>query len=253
MSVNNSSKGKTHISRRTILFSIPFLLTLLVFFVAFYGTINNDENYTTDEAIVAPVLESAIYVKNEVELRNAINNAIGTSVVIAPIEDIHLTESSLSIPDAANVTLSSDNKYGVCKIFGASNNSTIIVEDGGILTLKAIVITHEKGTTDGAGIVIENGGTVNMYSSEISGNTFKNGGGVSNSGIFRLYSGKISGNTAITNGGGLFNVGVFEMHGGEISNNIAKQGGGVFNRGFFNRMGGIIEENDAEGRGRNCC
>jgi hypothetical protein len=236
-----------------MLFSISLLLTLLVLSVAFYVTMNQNYGYSSEEVIVPPVLESAIYVKNDAELRNAINNAIGTSVVIAPTEDIHLTDSALSIPDATNITLTSDNKYGVCKIFGASGNSTIIVEDGGILTLKAIVITHENISTNGGGIVIKTGGTVNMYNSEISGNTAKNGGGVSNSGTFRMYSGKISGNTAITSGGGLFNVGVFEIHGGEIINNIAEQGGGVFNRGFFNRIGGIIEENMSEGRGRNCC
>jgi hypothetical protein len=253
MSINNSSKGKLRISRRTMLFSISFLLALLVFSVVFYGVMNNDDSYYIDETIVPPVLEAAVYVKNEVELRNAINSAVGVSVVIAPMEDIHLTESSLSIPDAANVTLASDSKYGVCKIFGASGNSTITVEDGGILTLKAIVITHENSSTNGAGIVIKSGGTVNMYNSEISGNTAKNGGGVSNSGTFRLYSGKISGNTAITNGGGLFNTGVFEMYNGEIINNLSEQGGGVFNRGFFNRMGGIIEDNKGKGKGANCC
>jgi hypothetical protein len=245
--------GKLHGFRRTMLMLFVFLLFgLLVFSVVFCVMVDNNEASFLEEGVIPSVLESgAIYVKTEAELRNAIHNAVGMSVVIATIEDIYLTDSALSIPDTANVTLASDSKYGVCKIFGTVGDSVIIVEAGGVLMLDGIVITHESVYGGGNGIVVNSGGTVIMYSGVISGNAVKNGGGVYNSGTFKLCGGKISDNKAINNGGGVYNVGVFEMYGGEITNNFADQGGGVYNRGVFDRLGGVISDNKAVTRGYN--
>jgi hypothetical protein len=227
---------------------VSLLLIILVFSVILYKMADNDEENSSlvVEGFTPHVLASNIlYVKNEVELRNAVDNPVGASIVIAPTADIYLTNSALNIFNSVNVTLTIDSKHGVCKIFGATNNSTIIVEDGGVLILDGIIITHENDVT-GNGITVNSGGTVIMYSGIISGNAEKNGGGVYNSGIFKLYGGQIFGNKAVNNGGGLYNIGDFEMCGGEITNNLAnKGGGGVYNRGVFNRLGGVISDNKA--------
>jgi hypothetical protein len=236
-----------------LVFFAFLLFGLLVFSVAFYVIVGNTVVFSLEEGVIPPVLESgAIYVKTEAELRNAIYGAVSKSVVIAPIEDIYLTGSALSIPDNANVTLASDSKYGVHRIFGSVGNSVIIVETGGVLMLNGIIIMHENDSIEGNGVVVNSGGTIIMYSGVISGNkAANNGGGVYNSGIFKLYGGKISGNKAANNGGGVYNVGVFEMYGGEITNNFADQGGGVYNRGAFDRLGGVISDNKAITRGYN--
>lgn len=256
MGINTNFKGKLHISRKVLLVVfVSLLLVLLAILGTFYMLTdsNNDEGPSFESNDVLPVLEGAMYVKNEGELRSAIDNAVdGSSVVIAFMEDIYLVDSALSIPANVNITLASDSKYGVCKIFGAVGSSTIVVENGGILTIEGIVVTHESSSSAGSGIVVNSGGIVNMHSGAILGNTaVKNGGGVANSGTFIMHSGKISGNTAGNNGGGIFNMGVFEMYGGEITNNTAINGGGVFNRGASNRMGGIITDNKATTRGYN--
>jgi hypothetical protein len=250
-------KGKLSVSRRNVLLTISvsllLILLLLVFSATFYVRMKNSADSSLEESVLVSVLEGndIVHVKNEVELRNAIYDAIGTSVIIIPIEDIYLTNSALIIPDDANITLAVDSKYGVCKLFGATNHSAIVVEDGGVLMLEGLFVTHESSSNDGNGIVVNSGGTIIMYSGIISGNIVKNGGGVYNSGTFKLYGGKISGNKAISNGGGLYNTGIFEMYGGEITNNMANQGGGVYNRGIFNRLGGVISDNKAASRGYN--
>jgi hypothetical protein len=253
MSIAANSKGKLHISRRTILVIFVFLmLGLLACSVTFYMIIDDNDDSSLESSVIPPIFgDETIYVKTEAELRNAIIDAVNESVVIAPIEDIYLTNSALSIPDKTNVTLTIDSKYGVRKLFGAVGNSVIIVETGGVLTLNGLIITHENDTIEGNGIIVNSGGTIMMYSGMISGNTVKNGGGVYNNGIFKFYGGKISGNTATNYGGGLYNIGVFEMYGGEITNNIADLGGGVYNRGRFDRLGGVISDNKATSRGYN--
>jgi len=228
---------------------VLLLLGALVVFQVFKGS---NENSSSEEDITYPVLEGTIYIKNEVELRNVIDNSVGKSVVIAFTKDIQLTESALSITNNTNITLTIDSKYGVCKIFGVAGNSTIVVEDGGVLTLNGVIVTHERISSGGTGVVVNSGGTVNMHSGEISGNVVNNsGGGIHNRGTFRLYGGKISDNTATNNGGGVYNVGDFEMYGGEITKNNANMGGGVYNRGTFNRLGGVIADNKATSRGYN--
>ena len=90
----------------------------------------------------------AIYVENEAELNNAISDAgDGVPVVIALNKNIFLTVV-LAIPAHKNVTLTSNNSV-FFKLFGEDNQSTIVVETGGILHLDGVIVTH---ATDGSGL-----------------------------------------------------------------------------------------------------
>jgi len=202
------------------------------------------------------ILGNVVHVKTETELRNAVYSATsGVSAIIVLDRDIGLTGTTLTIPRGADVSLRSDNELarnsGVefFRLFSVADVSTITVENGGLLKLDGIIVTHNADAY-GSGVVVNFGGILTMYDGEISGNTANGGGGIYNLGRFSLYGGTITQNTA-DNGGGVANDGsqaYFTMSGGEITNNIAsKGGGGLINTmgGTFSLFGGVISSNIA--------
>jgi hypothetical protein len=200
----------------------------------------------------------AIHVANEEQLRAAVNGAEkGKSVVIVFDKDISLTNSPLIIPADKNIILTSNGKTGF-KLIGATDSGlhaitfgyeTINVENGGMLELAGVIVTHVNDVNAfGVGVYVQNGGICIMTGGEISGNRVTgNGAGVCNVGTFELRGGVISGNVALSNGGGVLNVGSFSMSGGKIFNNTANEGGGIYiNGGDFNLSGGEISGNTAK-------
>jgi hypothetical protein len=190
----------------------------------------------------------AIHVTSEEELRVTVNDAEnGKPVTIVFDKSISLTDSPLIIPANKNITLTSKNSTRFYKLNGVDWCTTIIVEDCGMLRLDGIAVTHAIGDF-GCGVQVATGGTLIMYSGEISGNAaFSNGGGVYNELYcnFNMSGGAVSNNTSVAPGGGVYNRGTFSMSGGIISNNTADIGysGGVYNSGNFNRSGGEISDN----------
>jgi hypothetical protein len=211
-------------------------------------------------------LENAIHVKNETELKNAINNTPDNKPTTITIDnDITLNNydednhtynyhvATLVIPANKDITLTSNKANGYYKLIGAVNTvDTIIIGDGGVLRIDGIIITHKNGAT-GSGVHVRSG-TLYLYSGEILGNTVNepfSGGGVVNGGAFIMSGGKIAGNSAWNSGGGVANSGVFEMSGGEISGNTADGGGGVDNGHYsrFTMSGGESSGNTANYNG----
>jgi hypothetical protein len=170
-------------------------------------------------------LDGVVHVKNEAELRNAINNASSKEVTIALDNDITLTESSLTIHRNKNIVLTSNRASGFYKLTGVAKMSVIVV-DGGVLKLDGIIVSG--GGSNGGGIFV-------LY------------------GVFVMYDGEISGNTADGGGGGVSNGGNFSMFGGTISGNTASSGGGVYTGGGanFDWVGGVISGNTATENGNN--
>jgi hypothetical protein len=241
-----------------------FVLCLIFVLVSslLVGTFMNESNGAS--------LENTVHVKNEAELKNAINNTpTGGSTTIAIDNDITLTSyekgdsiynyqvATLIIPANKDITLTSNRVNGFYKLIGAVNMSTIFVGGGGVLRLDGVIVTHKSGVI-GCGVhVLHDGGMLYLYSGEISGNTVKSpfsGGGVliSNGGTFIMSGGKITDNVAGNDGGGIENYGTFIMSGGEISGNTAGNcGGGVnlFYPGNFVMTGGTISGNTARSGG----
>ena len=183
-----------------------------------------------------------------------------------------------------NVTLTStwtvNNNINLClngkTITGASGNDVIEVSSGKKLTITDCTtdsanvgkIAHQSSQT-GHGIL--NGGTLNLWNGNITGNTAhvsgnvyidNSGAGVYNKGTFNMYGGGITQNTAHGDGGGVCNGGydcsaTFNMYGGSISGNKANSsnfgsvGGGVYvySNSTFNMSGGSIENNTAAANG----
>jgi hypothetical protein len=216
-------------------------------------------------------------VRNEVELRSAVNNAVRPTV-IAFDNDITITEA-LVIPVDKDLTLTSTSSSEFFKLIGGDARTTlgpaewpdavIIVSGDGVLRLDGIVVTCANNPLAYNKLVrVEVCGTLILYNGEISGNSV--GDGVVNGGTFEMYGGKISNNNGrgvvngecctfsmfggeISNntGSGVYNrggydwgwvYGVFKMLGGEISNN---KDSGVYNRGIFSMSGGVISNNQA--------
>ncbi|MCL2475475.1 MAG: hypothetical protein FWE73_00005, partial [Candidatus Bathyarchaeota archaeon] len=219
---NFKTKSRHHSRRDFFVFSLIFVLMF--------------------SALSAGILTAAaVPVSTETELRNAINNAVGPTI-IELTADIHLTGAPLTIDTGKAITLTSSGA-GNFRLIGAPGAFTITVNDGAILDLAGITVTHTSGST-GRGVGVSLGGTLILSGGEISGNTYTNyGAGVNNYGTFIMTGGKILDNTATISDGGVYNSGNFTMYGGEISGNTAYRSGGVGNVGNFTMSGGKISSN----------
>ncbi|MEV4499609.1 hypothetical protein AB0J84_28415 [Micromonospora arborensis] len=106
--------------------------------------------------------------------------------------------------------------------------------------------------TDGAGILVQPGGTAEILESEVvlnqSGN---NGGGVANFGTTKIWHSTVTRNTAFFFGGGVFNAGLLKVEESKITDNTAVIGGGGISNGaaeiFADDVdGGTVELKKAE-------
>jgi hypothetical protein len=165
------------------------LLMVMLISVSFVSAIN--------EASVMP----DVVVDNETELLNAIEIAPNKTAYVIGISGDIVLQNSLEIPKGKNIVLVvSDSSFIL--LVGGDGMDTIIVKNGGTLTLKdGVTVTHVNGTI-GRGVYVESKGT------------------------FILSGGNLSGNTINDNGGGVYNAGTFTMVSGIISNNIASNWGG---------------------------
>jgi len=209
-------------SKKSLL--IVFLLLMTTIVSSSFIFIVNGVSYEID-----------VFVENEAELRNAIDNTDKTHCNIG-IDDIVLVKS-LVIPEGKNILLSG----GV--LTGGKGVDTIIVKSGGKLTLVGVNVTHVEGEK-GRGVYVECGGEFSMWYSSIVGNTVDgNGGGVYNAGVFTMNEeSRILDNSA-TNGGGVYNTGNFTLQSGSamvVRNYSTKHGDGLYNVGaYYEYSGGI--------------
>jgi len=232
----------------SVAFFVSLLFVVVLFFSCFVSVFSGG---------VFPFVLGASdrVVSTERELRNAVNNAVG-STVIALDKDITLTDSALNISANKDISLTSTSATKFYKLIGTNEQSTIIVvETDGSLLLDGIIVTHRDDDNRATGVLVNSGGALILSDGEISGNHKY---GVWNQGNFRLLGGKISENTHYVGkngpagGGGVYNQGIFDMLGGEISDNRLEPSyisgfgsGGVYNEGVFNMSGGIISKNNA--------
>jgi hypothetical protein len=199
-----------------------------------------------------------VVVSNEVDLKNAVNAASG-STTVALNNDITLTEQ-LVIPANKDIILTSASTSKFFKLIGGdlevyfapdywpSTGAVISVEGGAVLRLDGIVVSNPENFRWTAAVSVSVSGTFILCSGEISGY------GVSNSGVFTMVGGTIS--NCIGGGVGNSGYGTFSMSGGEISNNPSF---GVINSdirngitgkrtsGTFTMSGGVIRNNGAGG------
>jgi len=282
MNTNTKTETKVHNSHKN---KPPLPLIAIFIVILIFSAV-------TIYIVTSSPINSTIHVRNEKELTNAINNAPTTKpTTIILNKDIKL-KNPLLIPNNKNITLTSNTKFyhtKFYKLIGTNKQQqkeTITIEEGGVLRLSGIIVTHTKNA-NGTGVTVNEGGKLDMTNGEISDNhayavytilednkwtsSGGSGGGVYNLGVFTMSGGTISDNTANPGdaifvaekwqisdsfGGGVYNLGVFEMSGGAILGNDAYgDGGGVFvaESGFFNMSGdACIASNGASAGGGVC-
>ncbi|TDC30933.1 right-handed parallel beta-helix repeat-containing protein [Micromonospora sp. 15K316] len=98
---------------------------------------------------------------------------------------------------------------------------------GGVSTL-----VEEPEFNDGAGILVQPGGSADIEHSEVLQNqSGGNGGGVANFGTTSIRQSTIAENTAFFFGGGVFNAGVLRVYDSKVTNNEAGIGGAGISNG----------------------
>lgn len=138
-----------------------------------------------------------------------------------------------------------------------SKGGGVLVKTGGSLQLLSGAVTGNTAPY-GGGVCVEPQATFSMDGGEISNNKSTNvkgsgGGGVAveketnTVGSFTMNAGKISDNSSWIQGGGVFSNGTMVMNGGEISGNTAPAGAGIIsNYDTFTMNAGSVVNNTAD-------
>ncbi len=119
---------------------------------------------------------------------------------------------------------------------------------GGVVT----PLVEYPDSTDGAGILVQPGGTAEILESEVVLNQAGgNGGGVANFGTTKIWHSTVTRNTAFFFGGGVFNAGLLKVEESKIKDNTGIIGGGGISNGaariFADDVdGGTVELKKAE-------
>jgi hypothetical protein len=114
-------------------------------------------------------------------------------------------------------------------------------------------ITGGRDDDQGGGIEVNTGAILNVYDSEITGNTAPSGGGVWNAGTLNLERTTVAGNTATGDtsgpgqGGGVFSQGSATFTNSTVSGNTANAGGGIHTAGPLTLQNTTIAQNTGAG------
>ena len=219
-------------------------------------------NTTSDTADVNPGDGIVADSMNMISLRAAIMEAgtlAGDDTILLPAGDYSLSIGGTGEEFGASGDLDIFDTTGTLTITGAGADVTTInasmierifhVISGATLVLDGVTITGGQviGSEDGAGIR-NDGGTVTIRNSVITGNrSFDDGGGINNAGVMTLIDTSVSANVATNNGGGIRNVGdltiINSTIGGVVdavamtdTRNLAGLNGG----GIINLVGGTL-------------
>ncbi len=205
-------------------------------------------------------------------LRDAIANAVSGDTInfsLAYPATITLastltmnTSLTISGPGASNVAISGNNAVQVFSISGGTtvNISGVTIENGnsggnfgggfengGTLTLTNSTVSGNSASSVGG---IYNYGTLTLTNSTVSGNSVSNDvGGILNQGTLTLSNSTVSSNSASDDGGGIYNYGTLTLGNSTVSGNSASSyGGGIFNYGSLTAKNSIVANN----AGGNC-
>jgi CSLREA domain-containing protein len=153
--------------------------------------------------------------------------------------DATSTAGSLLISNAATTS-------AAVAISGNNASRVFLVNNGANLTLNAVTVTRGNSGSGSGGGIFNNGGTVTLTNSTVSGNSAVNGGGIFNFGTVTITNSTISGNSANNIGGGIFNNGgTVTLTNSTVSGNSAGNGGGIANSRTVNARNTIIAANNA--------
>ena len=165
---------------------------------------------------------------------------VGTIGALHIIDDLTLTGAG-----TAATVIDGDRRDGVLKVgyiyqgsrpkvdirsltiqHGLANLSGGGILNGGILTIRDLVIRdNQAGQMDGGGI--SNGGQLTVIDSAIISNGAQTGGGISNYGSMALINTTIAENTGVDQGGGVYSFGTASLINVTVQGNQSKEAGGI--------------------------
>lgn len=183
---------------------------------------------------------------------------------------ITLTSGQLVVNATSTAgALTITNTTGASRLFISGNNTSrvFVVNAGANLSLEGVTITGGYGTVTPAtsfrfgGGIYNNGGTLSLTNSSVSGNFSPAGGGaggvgggIYSTGTLTVTNSTVSGNNAElcngcgTSGGGIYNDGgTASLTNSTVSGNTARYGGGIYNTGTFTITSSTITANTAQG------
>jgi len=126
-----------------------------------------------------------------------------------------------------------------------------IIQQGAGVTISGLTVQGGYVGSGGGGIYNTNG-DLSLVGCLIRNNTASAAGGIDNGGTLALNSTTVSGNTATSGaGGGIFNIGgsTLTMDNSAIQNNTAYEEGGVYNLGAMTMMNSSVNYNQTQGGG----
>ena len=127
----------------------------------------------------------------------------------------------------------------------SGNKGGAIYAEGSV-TLINVTMTDNDAFQGGA-LYTEETAVVNIYDSDISGNSSEDdGGGIFNLGTVNIYNSNIDQNTAGDDGGGIFNSGTVDILDSNITANTADENGG----GLSNEGNATLEASHSMGQSR---
>jgi hypothetical protein len=231
-----------------------FVAVVLFIFTASASAATFTVTTTADSG--AGSLREAVASANATIDPDTIEFAIPTSGAgcTAGVCTITLTSGELAVNStAAAGTLLITNSTGSGNLLISGNNASRVffVNFGANLTISGVTITkgNGRGTTVpslaavGGGIV-NNGGTLTLTNSTVSGNTTNQGGGIYSNGTTTLTNSTVSGNTASSNGGGIFNnSGTTTLTNSTVSGNMSRFFGGIENNAILNLTSVTVTQN----------
>ena len=162
----------------------------------------------------------------------AVNNNPTEQATIKLAPGTYDLTSELQIENASDLTIKGAGQDKVI-IEDSAHAARIFDIDGGDVTIAGVTISGGRSRFDGGGIY-NNGGTLTVRSSTLSGNTAPDGGGIANNGgTLTVSSSTFSGNTTdLVGGGGIFNKGgTLTVSSSTFSGNRSLEGGGIENIG----------------------
>jgi len=191
----------------------------------------------------------------EGSLRQAITNAnafaSNDTITFSVSGTIGLTSALPSLVTAATAGTLTINGGGAVTVTRSSSTFRIfIVNSGANVTLNGLTITN--GLASNGGGILNNGGTLTVTNSTLSGNTATAGGGggiLNNGGTLTVTNSTLSGNTATSNGGGIFNNGTLTVTNSTLSGNTANGGGGIASSGTTTVTNSTLSGNSATASG----
>jgi hypothetical protein len=199
--------------------------------VTFASSVVSPINLTSDQLVIDKDLTINGPGANLLSVQRSTVSGTPTFRIFRIVDPIDSSGNEVNISvTISGLRISNGSPNGTVHVGGAINSACT-------LTIVGCIITNNTASTEGGGIFNNDGTTVNVINSTISGNTATAGGGVENggTGTVSITNSTVSGNTSSGAGGGIDNEGgTVNVTNSTISGNTASNnanGGGIENGG----------------------